>query len=140
MPPLSASVDYVFSGTALSLGGKVAVSTIKFEFQSQAIDDCTNFDIALRLAVHSKILENIENLDVSALLLVGFDFVMGDVYKSAKDAGGIITGFDGFYLGVGLGGRYFFTKNIGIFLEADIKAIIKMSVGTASVRDFIMAA
>jgi hypothetical protein len=129
MPPLSVSMDYVFPTTPLSLGGKLAFSTLKY--LGESIDDCVNVDMAVRMAVHSKILEKIKNLDVTALALLGVDFATGDVYKVMRDAG-YAYGFDGLYLGLGLGARYFFTKNIGAFLEADMKIIMKWSVGASA--------
>jgi hypothetical protein len=131
MPPISVSVDYVaFPEMALSLGGKLAFSSLKYK--EEAIDDCVNVDIGLRVAIHSKIFETIENLDVSALFLIGFDFATGDSYKAIKDSTLLFTdGFDGFYIGVGLGGRYFFTETIGAFLEVDVKVIMKNSVGAS---------
>jgi hypothetical protein len=133
MPPISVSADYVLPNMPLSLGLKVAVSTLKWEtwYGSADLDDAVNFDIGLRTAIHSKILEKINNLDVSALVLIGFDFVTGDDYKLFKDMVGLV-GPHGFYIGLGLGGRYFFTKNIGIFLEGDLKFIKTIKLGAST--------
>jgi hypothetical protein len=137
MPPLSVSVDYVLPATPVSFGGKVAFSTVKYsgerieKYSGERIEDCVNVDMALRMAVHSKILAMIENFDVTALILIGFDFATGDVFKSIKDSTAV-NNFDGLYLGVGLGARYFFTRNIGAFLEADLKALVKFSVGASA--------
>jgi hypothetical protein len=128
MPPVSASFDYVFSGMPLSLGGKIAFSTLKWG--GAAIDECINIDIALRAVTHSKILGSIENLDVYALVSLGFDFATGDGYDLWKNlAASRANNFTGFYMGLGLGGRYFFTNHIGAYLEADFKLIQKFSVG-----------
>jgi hypothetical protein len=128
MPPISVSADYVLPKFPLSLGLKTAFSTLKAS--GYDIDDCVNVDIGLRTAIHSNIFKKLENLDVSALVLIGFDFATGDTYKAFKDAGGV--GPNGFYIGLGLGGRYFFTKHIGVFLEGDLKVIKTFKLGAST--------
>lgn len=133
MPPLSVSVDYVPPKMPMSVGVKMAFSTLKSTYTgfSGKIEDCTNVDMALRLALHSKLLEQVTNLDIAALVLVGYDFATGDTMKTLKD-NGVGSNMTGFYIGIGLGGRYFFTKNIGAFLEADVKVLQKMSIGASA--------
>lgn len=108
----TASVDYALSMYGLTLGGETGYlggseNYIFFEYSYGAIP------IMARLGYHPNL--EIDNLDVYGLIKMGL--AIGRYSSNDPDEGDSSEVIVGFGLGFGVGGRYFFTNNIGAFGE-----------------------
>jgi hypothetical protein len=96
VPPISVSGDYALpiSGLPFFVGGNIAAY-----FGADLFD----LGIGARFGYHFNF--DVPNLDTYAVLTLGFNMNWAEKFSP------------GFYPGLGIGGRYFFTPNLGAFLE-----------------------
>jgi hypothetical protein len=135
IPPLSLSADFRLPiKVPITLGGIVGFSTWGWESGSGAwlVDvTYTNIAFGLRGAYHFNF---VKNLDVYAGLTLGWVVQTASVeYGSAYNvAGAVKPSHDGvsfFLYGFNIGGRYFFTNNIGVYLELGYSGLQIASIG-----------
>jgi hypothetical protein len=141
IPPISVSADYklpIKLPITVGLTGAFRTSTDSYSSGSQAIDmTYTDIGIGARGAYHFNF---VKNFDVYAGVTLGYviqvyDVKFGSMYdnpiyaatKAAyKDKGASYPLF-----GFNIGGRYFFTQNIGAYLELGYSGIQLASLGLA---------
>jgi len=121
LPPITASVEYAGLPIPLSVGGYFGFARYKFDlFWSD--DDAlvlTRIAFGARAAWHFNF---ISNLDTYAGLAIGW---MVNTYSEDYSLGSSGDFLYGFYAG----GRYFFTNNIGVYLEAGYSGLTLVSAG-----------
>jgi hypothetical protein len=134
IPPLSVSADFKLPiSLPITVGGMAALSTWGYSTGSGSykIDvTYTNIGFGVRGAYHFNF---IENLDTYAGLTLGYVIQTADVkYGSAYGSGYKSTTYDGvpfFLYGFNIGARYFFTNNIGAYLELGYSGLQVASIG-----------
>jgi hypothetical protein len=133
IPPISVSADYKLPiELPITVGATAAIST--WNYSTGAGDykvdvTYTNIGFGVRGAYHFDFLKN---LDTYAGLTLGYvvqsaTAEYGDAYKSIPKTD--YPGISFFLFGVNLGARYFFTKNIGAYLEVGYSGLQIASVG-----------
>jgi hypothetical protein len=133
MPPVSASVEYMLQKLPLSVGGYFGMSTNKADFGIAKYSD-TVIGIGAKASWH---LNLIKTLDPYISLTLGWiiwqqkvedirtEFVNGITYSPSSaeiNRGTILLGFN-------IGARYFFTKNVGAYLEVGYNVVSVLSTG-----------
>jgi hypothetical protein len=134
IPPISVSADFKLPiNLPITVGGMAAFSTWGYSTGSgdRAIDvTYLNIGFGVRGAYHFNF---VKNLDAYAGLTLGYVIQTADVkYGSAYDGNGIRPSYDGVsYLlyGFNIGARYFFTNNIGAYLELGYSGLQNASIG-----------
>jgi hypothetical protein len=128
LPPISASVEYMLGKIPLSLGGYFGIAGYNEESGSYTYSG-TMIGIGARAAWHFNFLEN---LDTYAGLNLGWMIWnetsewnwLGSKTKTDYD-------YSTFYYAFNIGARYFFTKNIGAYIELGYSPISVASIGLA---------
>jgi hypothetical protein len=137
IPPISVSADFKLPIKApITLGATGAISTWTYSTGggNYAIDvTYTNIGFGARGAYHFGFAKN---LDTYIGATLGYVIQSADVkYGSYYDTPGVTkTAYDGvsfFLFGANIGARYFFTKNIGAYLELGWSGLQVASVGLA---------
>jgi hypothetical protein len=136
IPPISVSADFKLPVKApITVGGTAALSTWRYSTSAGVPDsnvDVTwmNIGFGARGAYHFNFAKN---LDTYAGLTLGYVIQTADVkYGSAYDSMPKPTTYTGvpfFLFGANVGARYFFTKNIGAYLELGYSGLQVVSVG-----------
>jgi hypothetical protein len=135
VPPISVSADFKLPiNLPITVGGTAAISTWNYSTSagiSNSDIDVTyvNIGFGVRGAYHFNF---VENLDTYAGLTLGYVIQTADVtYGSAYDniPKTDYPGISFFLFGVNVGGRYFFTKNIGAYLELGYSGLQVVSAG-----------
>jgi hypothetical protein len=123
IPPIQASVDFAFS-SPFTLGGLFGFTTTKWESEWDDDYDITYTGLAFagRFGYHPDF--GVPNLAVSANAVMGF-------FSFNVSSGGEGAGIGVPLFGVYIDGRYFFTKNIGIFAEFGFSWLSLATVGVA---------
>jgi len=136
IPPIQASVDYVPGlSVPLSFGGFFALSTSEQKYSLLSKDYGYRYTITAfgaRVGYHPNF--NVKNLDAYANLSLGWWMYEGKFF--GDEALESLYGNTGlkvstFYYGIGVGARYFFTKNIGAFAELGYSALGYATAGLA---------
>ncbi|MDR0409296.1 MAG: hypothetical protein LBH18_02735 [Spirochaetaceae bacterium] len=128
IPPLSASVEYALPKIPLSVGGY-------FGFATNKDDDGHSVDKELRLGFGAKASYHfnfVKNFDPYISIVLGWlidkethTYTFWDKeYTDEYDDSELLFGFN-------LGARYFFTNNIGAYLELGSNSISVASIGLA---------
>jgi hypothetical protein len=132
LPPISASVEYGLDNIPLSLGGYFGIAGYNEDI-GRANYSATMAGIAARAAWHFNF---IRNLDTYVGLNLGFMLykqtveTQGDTYYGTTVAGSKVENdLNTFYYAFNIGGRYFFTKNIGAYIELGYSPIAIASLG-----------
>lgn len=128
IPPLSASADFKLPvKLPITLGGIVTFAQWKYSIPSFLGSDYAfawnNLGIGVRGMYHFNFLKN---LDTYAGLTLGYviqSFDGGDYVGSAYE------GASFFLFGANIGARYFFTKNIGAYVEVGYSGLQFASLG-----------
>jgi opacity protein-like surface antigen len=127
VPPLSVSADFKLPvPVPITIGGIFTYSRWKYDYSwSSASYDFgwNNFGFGVRSAYHFGF---VKNLDVYAGLTLGFviqtfdgNGYSGSGYKASNK----------FLFGINTGARYFFTNNVGVFLELGYSRLQFVSTG-----------
>ncbi|MDR1248487.1 MAG: hypothetical protein LBK63_04200 [Treponema sp.] len=133
IPPISASFDYALGGLPFTLGALAGFMTSEYTYDYTGgygyTYDYTGLAIAGRFGYHPDL--GVKNLDVSANLALGYY-----LYTAKANYNGSWSGpkpdpkdYSRLYLGFNLGGRYFFTDNVGAFLELGYSALSFVTAG-----------
>jgi hypothetical protein len=131
IPPISASVEYGLPNIPLSLGAYFGITGYKEDFSGilssygilSSSYKGTRVGFGAKASYHFNFLKN---LDPYVSLVLGWM-----VYKEEHKIGWMSATDDlsTFYYGFNLGTRYFFTKNIGAYVELGYSAISIVSAG-----------
>jgi hypothetical protein len=133
LPPISASVEYMLQELPLSVGGYFGIAMNKADYGIAKYND-TNMGFGARASWHFNL---IKTLDPYISLTLGWviwqqkvedtrtEFVNGITYSPSSaeiNRGTILLGFN-------IGARYFFTKNVGAYLEVGYNVLSVVSTG-----------
>jgi hypothetical protein len=140
IPPLTASFDYALplGGLPFTLGALVGFTTSEYKFNYAGLTygytyDYTGLAIAGRFGYHPDL--GVKNLNVSATLALGYYLYTGKATYNDWPATGALKpdpdNYSQLYLGINFGARYFFTNNIGAFLELGYSALSFATAGVA---------
>jgi hypothetical protein len=135
IPPISASFDYALPvGLPFTIGALAGFTTSEYKRDYVAgvnsyTYDYTGIAIAGRFGYHPDL--GVKNLNISANIALGYY-----IYKANATYDGTWSmnkpdpdDYSRLYLGFNLGARYFFTKNIGAFLELGYSAMSLVTAG-----------
>jgi len=122
LPPISASVEYAKLPipVPISVGAYFGIAGYKYDFLDYKY---TLMGFGARGAYHFNFLQD---LDVYAGVTLGWEIIR---LKYDGGAGVISSNTGEFLWGPFVGARYFFTNNIGVYLEAGYSAISFVSAG-----------
>jgi hypothetical protein len=135
IPPLSASVDYALplGGLPFTLGALVGFMTSEYKYDYGGWGYTWNYTglaMAGRFGYHPDF--GVKNLDVSATIALGY-YLYTAKAKYTGEWGFYAkpdpTNYSTLYLGLNLGARYFFTNNVGAFLELGYSALSFVTAG-----------
>jgi hypothetical protein len=135
IPPISVGVDFKLPiKLPITVGGMAAFSTWGYSVSygpNRDIDvTYSNIGFGVRGAYHFNF---VKNLDTYAGLTLGYVIQTADIkYGSGYDNAGVKPSYDGvsFLLySFNIGARYFFTNNIGAYLEVGYSALQLASIG-----------
>jgi hypothetical protein len=120
IPALSASVEYALPKIPLSIGGYAGFTTYGEGWYSGSMTG-----IGAKASWHFNF---VKNIDPYVSLTLGYL-----IWNETWDPPGykVKTDYSTFLYGVNIGGRYFFTKNIGIYAELGYSAVSLASLGLA---------
>jgi hypothetical protein len=134
IPPLTASVDYAMPvGLPFTVGALVGFTTSEDTYTAGPYGytaDYTGFAMAGRFGYHPDL--GVKNLNVSATIALGYYLYTAKAsYNDWPDALAKIKpkDYSQFYLGLNIGGRYFFTNNVGAFLDLGYSALTFVTAG-----------
>jgi opacity protein-like surface antigen len=138
IPPIGVSVDFKLPiKQPITIGGTAAFSTWKNSTNVWGVSNSeidvtyTNIGIGVRGAYHFNLLKN---LDTYAGITLGYVIQKTDVTYGSAYGGFQPTYEDGasfILIGGNVGARYFFTKNIGAYLELGYSGLQVASIGLA---------
>lgn len=123
VPPISASVEYMLDKIPLSLGGYFGIAGYKEDLIYSTYTG-TMVGIGARAAWHVGF---VKNLDVYGGLNLGWMVYTQEIKSPGISA--IKNDLSAFYYTFFVGGRYFFTKNIGAYVELGYSPISIVSAG-----------
>jgi hypothetical protein len=131
IPPITVTVDYALPvGLPFTLGALGGLTTSEYKGEVAGVHthtyDYTGIAIAGRFGYHPDL--GVKNLNISANIALGYYLysakaTYAGTYKPDPDD------FSRLYLGFNLGARYFFTKNVGAFLEFGYSAMSFVTAG-----------
>jgi hypothetical protein len=132
LPPISGSVEYALRNIPLSLGGYFGIAQYKEELGIAEYGG-TMMGFGAKASWHFNVMQK---LDPYVSLNLGWMVYTQTVSTAEQDVGAVtIPGTESeadlsaFYYAFNLGARYFFTNNIGAYLEVGYSAISVVSVG-----------
>jgi hypothetical protein len=135
VPPLSASVDYLYAqnGLPMSFGAIMGLSTSELDFSYGNYGytySYSMFSLGARFGWHFNF--GVDKLDTYGILTLGYIFLSSDAeYRGewglAYKPEPVSTG--SFLFGVNVGARYFFTDMIGAYAEVGYSAFSFLSLG-----------
>ncbi|MDR1148625.1 MAG: hypothetical protein LBK66_08345 [Spirochaetaceae bacterium] len=133
VPPISASVEYMLQELPLSVGGYFGMSMNKADYGVARYSD-TTMGFGARASWH---LNLIKTLDTYISLTLGWVIWQQKVEDTRTEyAGGFIMSPTSaeinrgtILLGFNIGARYFFTKNVGAYLEVGYNVVSVLSIG-----------
>ncbi|GAB6392599.1 MAG: porin family protein [Treponematales bacterium] len=125
LPPISASVEYALPNLPLSVGGYFGIAMDEEDLGVGSYSD-TLVGIGAKASWHMDL--GLKNLDPYASLTLGWL-----VWTQTYSLGGSDTDSDysTFFYSANIGARYFFTKNIGAYIELGYSAVSVASLGLA---------
>jgi hypothetical protein len=137
VPPLSASVDYLYplNGMPLSFGGLIGLTTSELDFSYGNYGytySYSMFTLGARMGWHFDF--GVDKLDTYGTLTLGYIFTSakaeytGD-WGAFPKTDPVATG--SFLFGINVGARYFFTDMIGAYAEVGFSAFSFLSLGVA---------
>ena len=120
-PPVSVSVEYMLDFIPLSVGGYVGYTAYKETVAGWGTYDGTMLGIGAKASWHFNFFEN---FDPYVSLTAGW------LIWNEK-LGTVNSGLSTFFYSGNIGARYFFTNNIGAYIELGYSAISVASIGLA---------
>jgi outer membrane scaffolding protein for murein synthesis (MipA/OmpV family) len=134
LPPISISVEYGLDKIPLSVGAYFGITGYDEELSASSAYKGTLTGFGAKASYHFNFLKN---LDPYASLTLGWLIYSQEVKSSV-----IVPGFPSktatataendlstFFFGLNVGARYFFTKNIGAYVELGYSAVSVLSAG-----------
>jgi opacity protein-like surface antigen len=126
LPPISASVEYGLSKIPLSVGAYFGITGYNEELTSISSYKGTRTGFGAKASYHFNFLKN---LDPYVSLTLGWlvwseEHTWGNSTTTKSD-------LSTFFYGFNVGTRYFFTKNIGAYVELGYSAVSVASAGLA---------
>jgi len=133
IPPLQASVEYLLPiGIPLSVGGFFEMGIWKDDTKFYSY---TRTRTETRMAFGAKAAWHVDlglkNLDLYLGLKLGWMLWNLETKYSDEASARPLNNYDAFFYGFCLGARYFFTNNIGIYLEAGYSLVSFVNLGLA---------
>ncbi|MDR1256367.1 MAG: hypothetical protein LBJ86_01310 [Spirochaetaceae bacterium] len=133
MPPVSVSVEYLLQKLPLSVGGYFSMATNKADFGIANYSD-TVAGAGARASWH---LNLVKTLDPYISLTVGWIIWKQEVEDTRSEFAGSTlfspttakVNRGTVFLGFNIGARYFFTKNVGAYIEAGYNVLSVLSAG-----------
>jgi hypothetical protein len=131
IPPITVSLDYALPvGLPFTLGALGGFTTSEYKGQLAGVNthtyDYTGIAIAGRFGYHPDL--GVKNLNIFINLALGYY-----LYNATATYAGSYQpdheDYSRLYLGLNLGARYFFTNNIGVFLELGYSAMSFVTAG-----------
>jgi len=141
LPPISASVEYMLDSIPLSIGGYFGMTGYKEDATKLVSYKASMVGFGAKGSWHFGF--GPEKLDPYAGLVLGWLVYNQEVTTTVPEvkAGGIVitkettttakNNLSTFLYGINVGARYFFTNNIGAYLELGYSAVSVASVGLA---------
>ena len=127
LPPISVSAEYGLPKLPLSIGGYFGITGYDEEISSSSSYKGTLIGLGAKASWHFNFLKN---LDTYASLVLGY-LIYNEEVKTTILGTTVTDGYDlsTFYYGFNLGARYFFTNNIGAYVELGYSAVSVVSAG-----------
>jgi hypothetical protein len=134
IPPISASVEYGLANIPLSIGGYFGITGYNEELSAYSSYKGTLVGFGAKASYHFNFFKN---LDPYASLVLGWLVYNQEVTSTVPGIPGLYSettvtadnDLSAFYYGFNLGARYFFTKNIGAYVELGYSAVSVVSAG-----------
>jgi hypothetical protein len=129
LPPISASVEYGLANIPLSIGGYFGYTAYDEELSAYSSYKGTIIGVGTKANWHFNF---VRNLDPYISVTLGWLIYKQEVtttipYVNTKVD--VENDLSAFFYGVNLGARYFFTNNIGAYIEFGYSAISVASAG-----------